>query len=309
MYSSYRPTCFYRDCNNRNSVNSRKSFFELPSDNRREVWLKNSGISDEEASRIILYRRPIWICEDHFEPKYMQYLPDGRKILLQHPGSVPVPFTTATKTKLAEVTTVGGGGGGGGGGLQYDETATHMLQLFETGGNESDLHDYFLARNYIQTDQAAAAAVAASNEQQQQLLQNYMLQAQLQQSQLFFSQPGTTAAVVQPNAAVAAQAIVQPPTSVVTQPAPLQVPQVPVARKPRTYNRAPRNTYIEEEPEPPKKEVMCYSVQAGERQKAAQKSSAEPASDDIEDMLDTFFIVNDKQQTSSSSNGGILLGN
>lgn len=81
---------------------------------------------------------------------------------------------------------------------------------------------------------------------------------------------------------------------------------MPVARKPRTYNRAPRNTYIDEEPEPPKKEVMCYSVQAGERQKAAQKSATElaSASDDIEDMLDTFFIVNDK-----TSNGGVIMGN
>lgn len=200
MYSSYRPTCYYRDCNNRNS-NTKKNFFELPSDNRRDLWLKNSGISDDEASRIILYRRPIWICEDHFEQKYMQMLPDGRKILLQHPCSVPVPFTSvvvkrsSAAEKLADAS-----------GFSYDETATHMLQLFETtGGNESDLHDYFLARNYIQSaDQTSAAVVAASNEQQ--LLQNYMLQAQLQQSQLFFSQqPSTAASVVQQNPIASAQ--------------------------------------------------------------------------------------------------------
>lgn len=76
MYASYRPTCYYRDCKSRNSAN--KCYFELPSDNRRDIWLRNSGISDEEASRIILYRRPIWICEDHFETKYMQQLPDGK---------------------------------------------------------------------------------------------------------------------------------------------------------------------------------------------------------------------------------------
>lgn len=322
MYSSYGKGifCSYKDCGSRNI--SKKSFFELPSDNRRDHWLKNSGISDEEASRIILYRRPIWLCEDHFEPKCMQYLPDGRKILIQHPCSVPVPYTANKQTQKMIDVHHASSGTLGTGGFSYDETATQMLHLFEAGGgNESDLHDYFLARNYIQQSAAADQSVT-SNEQQQQLLQNYMLQAQLQQSQLFFSQP-TTAVVQAPSAAAAAASIVQTQVgggggglATTTSTQPTQIHQHQQVRKPRSYNRAPRNTYIEEEPEQPKREVMCYSVQGGERQKTAQKSSDAP-SDDIEDMLDTFFIVNDKnpQQTTngtssgSGGGGGMILGN
>lgn len=227
----------------------------------------------------------------------MQYLSDGRKILIQHPCSVPIPYTKRDSTKSTEA-------GSQGGGFSYDETATQMLHLFETSGNnETELENYFITRNYIQN-------AADQSTSEQQLIQNYMLQAQLQQSQLFFSQP-STAAVVQANPGVA-QTIIQPQT-IVSQPQLPPAPQAPVPRKPRTYNRAPRNTtYIEEEPEPPKREVMCYSVQAGDRQKTTQKVS-DPPSDDIEDMLDTFFIVNDKNSQTPNGGGGggggVILGN
>lgn len=196
---------------------------------------------------------------------------------MQHAYSNPIPFKKMDQDARQYL---------------YDEQATHMLQLFDTSATtEGELHDYTTlaaARGYVQPEQQAI-----TNEQ---LLQNYMLQ-----SQLFFTQPVATPTPIQQSAA---PPVVPQPSSIV-QP---QVQQTPQRR--RTYNRTPRNHHVyEEEPEPPKKEVMCFSVQ-GNEQKAKQAKPTEP--DDIEEMLDTYFIVNDKNGTAPSSgaaNNGMILGN
>lgn len=216
----------------------------------------------------------------------------GRKILIQHAYSNPIPFKkveTETTPSARQ--------------YLYDEQATHMLQLFDTSATtEGELHDYTTlaaARGYVQPEQQAAIA-------NEQLLQNYMLQ-----SQLFFTQPVATQNQMQQVAvAAAAAANVVPSGVVAAQPSSvMQTPTQPTQRR-RTYNRAPRNHHVyEEEPEPPKKEVMCFSVE-GNAQKAKQAKPTEL--DDIEEMLDTYFIVNDKNgttQSSQASNNGMILGN
>lgn len=184
----------------------------------------------------------------------------------------------------------------------YDEQATQMLHLFDASAanTEGELHDYTTlaaARGYVQPDQQVIA--------NEQLLQNYMLQ-----SQLFFSQPvATTTPIQQAAAAVAASNVAQNVVAAAQPSSMMQTttPTQPTPQRRRTYNRTPRNHHVyEEEPEPPKKEVMCFSVE-GNAQKAKQAKPTEL--DDIEEMLDTYFIVNDKNGTTQNTNNGIILGN
>lgn len=275
VYSSvYRPTCSYRDC--KNKIATSKTYFELPSEHsRREVWIKNSGISEAEAAKIILDRRPIFICEDHFDQRHMQYLQDGRKILLNHPSSNPVPWQPETNAS----------------GFPYDEQATQMLQIFESNNTEQDLYDYIFARNYVQTE-----AQTPTNEQLMILNQNYMLQAaQLQQqSQLLAS--GQSSHQLQ-----------QIRTNTTDRPK--------QQRRPRTHK--PKTQYVPEEPEPPKKDVLCFSVKSNELIKEGNKAVAastsshptncDPGSLDIEEQIETYYIMNEKNGKQSDIN--TIIGN
>lgn len=273
MYSSvYRPTCSYRDC--RNKIAPSKTYFELPSEHsRREIWIKNSGISEAEAAKIILDRRPIFICEEHFEQRQMQYLQDGRKILINHPNSNPIPWQPP-ETNAS--------------GLPYDEQATQMLQIFESNNTEQDLYEYFFARNYVQQ---TAEAQAPTNEHLMILNQNYMLQAaQLQQqSQLLASGHNTSHQL---------QQIRQQQTNNVTDRPKQQ-------RRPRTQK--PKTQFVPEEPETPKKDVLCFSVKSNEIIKNGGKPIAsastssqhvtpncDPGSLDIEEQIETYYIMNEK---------------
>lgn len=282
MYSSvYRPTCSYRDCRNKVAT---KTYFELPSEHsRREIWIKNSGISEAEAAKIILDRRPIFICEEHFDQRHMQYLQDGRKILLNHPSSNPIPWQTTPDTTNA---------------FPYDEQATQMLQIFESNNTEQDLYDYIFARNYVQTE-----AQAPTNEQLMILNQNYMLQAaQLQQqSQFLAASAGGGHQTSHQLQQIRAN----------TQDRPKQ------QRRPRTQK--PKTQYVQEEPEPPKKDVLCFSVKSNELIKDGSKASSiaastssqhhpsDPGSLDIEEQIETYYIMNEKNGKQSDIN--TIIGN
>uniref|UniRef100_A0A336LQZ3 CSON000921 protein n=1 Tax=Culicoides sonorensis TaxID=179676 RepID=A0A336LQZ3_CULSO len=258
MYSSvYRPTCSYRDC--KNKIATTKTYFELPSEHsRRETWIKNSGISEADAAKIILDRRPIFICEEHFDQRQMQYLQDGRKILLNHPNSNPIPWQPESNIT----------------GFPYDEQATQMLQIFESNNTEQDLYDYIFARNYA----VQSETQAPTNEQLMILNQNYMLQAaQLQQQSQFITNNQTSHQL---------QQIRTNPTDRPKQ-----------QRRPRTLK--PRTHFVSEEPEPPKKDVLCFSVKSNELLKDGVKTktnnvNADPGSLDIEEQIETYYIMNDK---------------
>lgn len=282
MYSSvYRPTCSYRDC--KNKIAPSKTYFELPSEHsRREIWIKNSGISEAEAAKIILDRRPIFICEEHFDQRQMQYLQDGRKILINHPNSNPIPWQPETNSS----------------GFPYDEQATQMLQIFESNNTEQDLYDYIFARNYVQQTEAQTP----TNEHLMILNQNYMLQAaQLQQqSQLLASGHNTTHQLQQIRHQQTNNAIDRPKQQ----------------RRPRTQK--PKTQFVPEEPEPPKKDVLCFSVKSNELIKNGSKAIAaastsshttncDPGSLDIEEQIETYYIMNEKNGKQSDIN--TIIGN
>lgn len=191
-----------------------------------------------------------------------------------------------------------------------------MLQIFEQNNTEQDLYDYIFARNYVQPTESQAP----TNEQLMILNQNYMLQAQaqLQQSQLFLTQ--TTAA-----AAATAQSqshqLQQMRTNTTDRPK--------QTRRPRNYNRQPKSQYVYEEPEPPKKDVLCFSVKNnelinkdgnkapignGSSSSAGGSSSNTISTDggtlDIEEQIETYFILNDKNdKDGKSDSNNMILGN
>ncbi|XP_063703136.1 uncharacterized protein LOC134832865 [Culicoides brevitarsis] len=318
MYSSvYRPTCSYRDC--KNKIAPSKTYFELPSEHsRREIWIKNSGISEAEAAKIILDRRPIFICEEHFDQRQMQYLQDGRKILINHPNSNPLPWQP-TETPS---------------GFPYDEQATQMLQIFESNNTEQDLYDYIFARNYVHqtTEAAASAAAAPTNEHLMILNQNYMLQAaQLQQQSQLLASSGHTAAThhhhqLQQIRQQQQQQLQQPQhTTTMTTAALTSAAMTPdrpkQQRRPRTQK--PKTAYLHDEPEPPKKDVLCFSVKSNELIKNGDKTvtplavaaassastsqNADPGSLDIEEQIETYYIMNEKNGKQSDIN--TIIGN
>lgn len=285
MYSSvYRPSCSYRDC--KNKIAATKTYFELPSEHsRREIWIRNSGISEAEAAKIILDRRPIFICEEHFDQRQMQYLQDGRKILLNHPSSNPIPWQETNSS-----------------GFPYDEQATQMLQIFESNNTEQDLYDYIFARNYVQTE----AQNVPTSEQLMILNQNYMLQAATlqQQSQLLASGPSShQLQQIRTNTNATNTSTIN--TS--------NTPDRPKQqRRPRTK---PKTQYVPEEPEPPKKDVLCFSIKSNELIKNGNKAAAaaiastsntsnncDPGSLDIEEQIETYYIMNEKNGKQSDIN-------
>lgn len=53
--------CFYKNCFNQQRVGTSCSFFELPKDERRVIWVKHSG-----NSSLCTEKGKIKICEKHF---------------------------------------------------------------------------------------------------------------------------------------------------------------------------------------------------------------------------------------------------
>lgn len=79
---------------------SKISYFLLPNDERRNLWLINSGNTNLLASNGNL-KRFVYICEEHFDEKYL--LRSGQRIQLSK-SAVPKVFSTTERTGDGECT-------------------------------------------------------------------------------------------------------------------------------------------------------------------------------------------------------------
>lgn len=73
---------------------SKISYFLLPNDERRSLWLINSGNTSLLATNGNL-KRYVYICEEHFDDKYL--LRSGQRIQLSK-SAVPKVFSTTKRT-------------------------------------------------------------------------------------------------------------------------------------------------------------------------------------------------------------------
>ncbi|XP_031628417.1 PH domain-containing protein DDB_G0275795-like [Contarinia nasturtii] len=85
--------CSYKDCDNKHRSFTSKTFFNLPNDERRDIWIKNSG--NERLKDVPSSSRRVF-CEDHFDPKYLRR--QFNRALLRK-EAIPYPYGSAPPTQ------------------------------------------------------------------------------------------------------------------------------------------------------------------------------------------------------------------
>lgn len=76
--------CIYVNCVVRKLTGSSHSFFNVPNDKRRQVWLRHCGLIIDR-----IYPKRILVCDKHFYPKHIKDI-STRKLLAK--GAYPIPF-------------------------------------------------------------------------------------------------------------------------------------------------------------------------------------------------------------------------
>lgn len=88
-----KGVCIYIDCLVRKYPGSSQSFFNVPFDNRRKVWLRHCGLIVDR-----IYPKRMFVCENHFYPKHIKEI-SIRKLLTKE--AFPIPF--GNKCSCSEV--------------------------------------------------------------------------------------------------------------------------------------------------------------------------------------------------------------
>ncbi|XP_055304624.1 uncharacterized protein LOC129569612 [Sitodiplosis mosellana] len=88
--------CSYQDCQNIQRSFASITFFNLPTDDRREIWIKNSG--NERLKNLDASLRRVF-CEYHFDPKYLRRQ-FNRTILRR--DAIPYPYTESPASQEIE---------------------------------------------------------------------------------------------------------------------------------------------------------------------------------------------------------------
>lgn len=89
--------CSYMNCDNRTHPLHSVPFFSLPTDKRREIWIKNSGNPDLLT---ISKSTPKKFCKKHFSPKYFK--PQFNRTLLTK-DAIPIPYGGLFRITFGEV--------------------------------------------------------------------------------------------------------------------------------------------------------------------------------------------------------------
>lgn len=79
-----KGVCIYSDCLVQNYPGGSHSFFKVPIDNRRKVWLRHCGLIVDR-----IYPKHILICDKHFYPKHIKEI-SVRRLLSKE--AFPIPF-------------------------------------------------------------------------------------------------------------------------------------------------------------------------------------------------------------------------
>lgn len=84
--AGYMGGCSYRNCYKRRSTCSSVTFFPIPNDERRQIWIENSGNS---LIKNLTEKQIRFLCEHHFHKEDIQEQ-HGQKILTE--TAIPIVF-------------------------------------------------------------------------------------------------------------------------------------------------------------------------------------------------------------------------